>query len=259
MINVKTSEDLLGRLDAVLLLLEDAFLNETDNEEESIATLINFYALFVNDFCEFSEKKVEILRERLIEIIDNEEFNFIKKEIVQSIIDININYAHEPYAEIQIKLDAFLGRSSSLLSFITGFLLETGTAYSDIIKNNKHSIYEILKLSKDLYIDIKDDSLYYSLGRGTSILEKEEQLLAYMYSYGGMHIAKLKDAITFLPKDIKDIAITDWGCGQGIASKIFLEQYGEDSVSSSTLIEPSKCFNEYHINHHKRHKKTIRI
>ena len=260
MINVRTSDDLLGRLDDVLLLLEDAFLKETDNDEESIATLINYYALFVNDFCEFSEIKVEAFRKRLIEIINAKEFKFIKNDFVESIIDIDIDYAHEPYAEIQIKLDSFLGRNRSLLNFITGFLLETGTAYSDIIKKNKHSIYEILKLSKELYKEIKDNDLYSSLGRGTSILEKEEQLLAYMYSYGGMHIAKLNDAIKFLPKDIKDIAITDWGCGQGIASKIFLEQYGEDSVSFSTLIEPSECALKrasLHINQHVKDIKTI--
>lgn len=260
MINVKTSDDLLLRLDSVLILLEDAFLNEADDEEESIASLINFYALFVKDFCEFSESKVEVFRNRLVQQIDTNEFKFIKRDFLKSIVEVNIDYNNDPYTEIQIRLDNLLGRNRSLLNFITGFLLETGTVYSDTINKNKHSIYEILKLSKNLYKDIKDDNLYYSLGRGTSILEKEEQLLAYMYSYGSMHIEKMNDAITFLPRDIKNIALTDWGCGQGIASKIFLEQYGVDAVCLSTLIEPSECALKrasLHINQHVSSIKTI--
>lgn len=260
MIDVRSADDLLNRYDNILLLLEDAFLNESDNEEESIATLINFYALFVKDFCEFSEKKVNIFRERLIIKIENNDFNFINKEFVVSILEIDIDYNKEPYSSIQIKLDSFLGRNRSLLNFITGFLLEINTPYSALIKNNKKSINEILNLSKTLYRDLQNDNLYNSLGRGTSILKNEEQLIAYMYSYGGMHIAKLNDAIASLPKDIKNISITDWGCGQGIASKIFLEEYGEVAVNLVTLVEPSECALKrasLHINEHTQNIKTI--
>ena len=88
-----------------------------------------------------------------------------------------------------------------------------------------------------------------SINRGRSILETEDQLNMYLYSYGNMHEKKLSYAfkkmkrLFFLPRQ-KDIDIIDYGCGQGIASicfKDYLESTGRElSIENITLIEPSR-------------------
>ncbi|MDR2382958.1 MAG: hypothetical protein LBD76_03620, partial [Prevotellaceae bacterium] len=56
-----------------------------------------------------------------------------------------------------------------------------------------------------------------------------------------MHKAKLQSALEKLPENFDSkINIIDWGCGQGIASMIFLEKYESKNVNLITLIEPSK-------------------
>lgn len=88
-----------------------------------------------------------------------------------------------------------------------------------------------------------------SINRGRSILETEDQLNMYLYSYGKMHEKKLGYAfkkmkrLFFLPRQ-KEIDIIDYGCGQGIASicfKDYLESTGRElEVENITLIEPSR-------------------
>src|SRR5699024_10958277 len=41
--------------------------------------------------------------------------------------------------------------------------------------------------------------------------------------------------------DFKKVKLIDWGCGQGIASKMFIDTFGTNKVNSVTLIEPSEC------------------
>ena len=74
----------------------------------------------------------------------------------------------------------------------------------------------------------------------------ENQLYAYMNSYGNMHYEKLIEALKTLPKAFFDeeTNIIDWGCGQAMASMAyfdFLNQIGtEQVIKNLTLIEPSE-------------------
>ncbi|GHT02475.1 hypothetical protein FACS189440_15850 [Bacteroidia bacterium] len=55
-----------------------------------------------------------------------------------------------------------------------------------------------------------------------------------------MHKVKLLSAFEALPNIFSKVNIIDWGCGQGIASMIFLEKYGTANANHITLIEPSE-------------------
>ena len=93
-------------------------------------------------------------------------------------------------------------------------------------------------------------------GRGVYPLSTERELNQYIFSYGNMHYAKLKSALSHLPVNLfqKDLEIIDWGCGQGIATITLLELKRPKNVKF-TLIEPgllvlkraalnTKCFFE---------------
>jgi hypothetical protein len=68
-----------------------------------------------------------------------------------------------------------------------------------------------------------------------------------MHSYARMHHAKMMSAFHCMQQEIKALSsmkITDWGCGQGIATMSFYEEVENlnlvDCVDSICLIEPSE-------------------
>ena len=94
------------------------------------------------------------------------------------------------------------------------------------------------------------DSLYSELNSGITILETEGHLHQYIYSYGNMHQAKLKqsfEVITNLAQIVndKDLQIIDYGCGQGIGTFVFIDHLKAINqnnyvISKVRLIEPSE-------------------
>ena len=91
------------------------------------------------------------------------------------------------------------------------------------------------------------DALYEDLNRGRDVLEDEDLLNMYLYSFGKMHKFKLlKTFICVLEQmdfNREEIEIYDWGCGQGLATICFLDcvNYCEISpiIRRINLIDPS--------------------
>ncbi|MGJ1417793.1 DEAD/DEAH box helicase [Sphingobacterium multivorum] len=102
------------------------------------------------------------------------------------------------------------------------------------------SVREIQRLDQE-----EKDRLWSELERGVLILDSDEHLCQYMFSFGPMHQAKLLDAFAYLPKEAFscDIRIIDWGCGQGMGTINFLDHIRkngtQNNVKQITLIEPS--------------------
>jgi len=125
----------------------------------------------------------------------------------------------------------------------------------DTIKPHKNSIFKYpSKFSLILKEYGRQYDLWESLNRGTSILQNEDQLDQYLFSYGKMHHAKLAEAYVELFKELKEnnkfdrdksqIEIIDYACGQGIAAFILLNCFDRvnfpiDNILKITLIEPS--------------------
>lgn len=113
----------------------------------------------------------------------------------------------------------------------------------------------------------KRNKLYQDLERGKGILDDEDHLNMYLFSFGKMHKAKLDAAFNSIPQisDIfsEEIEIYDWGCGQGTATICLLDFLKSKGIAPNIthfyLIDPSvaaitraesviKCFNsEYAI------------
>ena len=102
----------------------------------------------------------------------------------------------------------------------------------------------ILSMSED-----EREKLYIKLKHGRHVINNDDELDMYLFSYGQMHQFKLNfafkhiETIFYAPRH-KTIDIVDYGCGQGVAAmcfKDYLEDSGKDlTVENITLIEPSK-------------------
>jgi|GEM_PF-2694200 len=257
----RSSHDFMNAYDAMLRLLEETYQNDTDSNKEPIAILVYFYALFAKYFTEFAQEDVLILKEKIETSYLSKTHGFLDDVFIEDILRVTIDYQKDPYGNIQKLLDTFLERHLIPTSYITGFLLEQNTDYALKLNGNSFNISEIQELNKKLYMPIQTNEIFYSLGRGTAVLKSEKQLLAYMYAHGKKHIAKLKDAFKGINSiDFKKVKLIDWGCGQGIASKMFIDTFGFNTVNSVTLIEPSECALRraaLHINNDIKNIKTI--
>lgn len=114
---------------------------------------------------------------------------------------------------------------------------------ADIIRVSYQYVPNAYKLRPYTYRDNEGRTL----GRGTAILETEEQCCAYTAAYGNMHYKKLSRALEdgeFPYRALNNgVEIYDWGCGQGIGTVAIIEklrQYGLLSkLKKVTLEEPS--------------------
>lgn len=89
------------------------------------------------------------------------------------------------------------------------------------------------------------NKLYNELERGKGILDDDDHLNMYLYSFGNMHKAKLDEAFNCMPNDMfsEEVEVYDWGCGQGTASICLLDHLASNhiphQIKQITLVEPS--------------------
>lgn len=92
------------------------------------------------------------------------------------------------------------------------------------------------------------DQLWRNLNQGVDLLDSHELMCQYVFSYGNMHEAKINTALSSIknPNEVfnTDLAIIDWGCGQGLATLCFFDFLKNQGIPNNTqkiiLIEPSK-------------------
>lgn len=125
----------------------------------------------------------------------------------------------------------------------------------------QHYIDEIASLSNPSFQQIRKISYQYlqnftaseqanlwsDLKQGVDLLTTHELMCQYIYSYGNMHEAKIKAALSSIqnPKDVfsNKTTIVDWGCGQGLATVCYFDFINNLGIPNNTqkviLIEPS--------------------
>jgi hypothetical protein len=87
-----------------------------------------------------------------------------------------------------------------------------------------------------------DVDVWDQVGRGRAILETQDQLNQYMHSYGPMVKSQWIVVLNALELGDNKLEIIDYGCGQGLASVLFLDKFyktHKKSILKITLIEPS--------------------
>lgn len=114
------------------------------------------------------------------------------------------------------------------------------------------SFDKIRSVAVSLLLERYDEStrngFYNDLKRGEAVIDREELLWQYLWSFGLMHQGKMNMALDRLP-GLREIvgngfSVIDWGCGQGLATVCLLDYLkgrGVEAVPDRTvLIEPSE-------------------
>jgi hypothetical protein len=246
LIGITTVDDYVDRYSSIYRNLQYASENEEDNADKVLMTAVNYYAQVIHDFGEFNIEKVIELREKFKGSCIQDTFSFLNNPFIDDILKVDLSFFNDAYIKIHELLDAYLGRDSIKPIFLKDILLETGTEYCKILDRTPKTFKNIRQISVDKYKMVKSDILFRSLGRGVTILTDEDQLYAYMNSYGNMHYEKLIEAFKELPKKIfsKKLNIVDWGCGQAMASislfDFIIQNNHSPNINNITLIEPSE-------------------
>ena len=236
------ANEFINCYDNMLKLLNESYLSESDGSKDPVVALLNFYATAVAHFAEFNQSRLLEIKKLISDSRINDNEYFLKEQVIEDALKVDVDFDNMPYLKIQALIDSYLKRDTITLPYdVIDKIIETGTAYSDIISQNHHSIEDIWQLNRDHYKQLVDtDIIFQSLGRGTAVLDNEEQMTVYMSQLGKMHIAKLRCAFEGLPSELTNVHLFDWGCSQGPAARIFLDKYSGKNVKSVTLIEPSE-------------------
>jgi hypothetical protein len=130
-------------------------------------------------------------------------------------------------------------------------IIEQNTNYAYKLKYTGSPSFEKIRgLSSKFFLELPkelQDQLHEALNRGVDELDSEPLMVAYLFSFGKMHQAKLNYAFKHLPEEFllqSEINIIDYGCGQALGTMCyadFLRENGyEQKVKTITLIEPSE-------------------
>ncbi len=246
LIGVKTADDYVNRYEEINKHLQRSSETEEDNTDRVLMTMVNYYAQVIYDFGEFNIDKVKQLKTKIENSLIDYEFSFLHNKLVEDVLKVDLSNFSDAYKNIHTLLDLFLGRDIIKPVYSEEFLLEAGTEYCDLLNRVSNSFQAVRQISVIKYRLVMSDYIFNSLGRGVTILTDENQLFAYMYSYGDMHYEKLYESFKKLPAQFFDqeTNLIDWGCGQAIAAMVyfdFLNQNGiTQTINKITLIEPSK-------------------
>lgn len=244
---INSINDYENRINEILTNLSISFLEEEDNEQKTISTLIHFYTEVFYNFGQQNIQGVIEFRRKLLEELKKDEFKFLYTQSVDEVLSYSLHNIDELYQVVHTKLDDILERASQYLSFnIEPHLIEVDSHYAELLSGISANFKEIQKLCADLYSVVASNEIFWSLQRGVKVLTEQNQLIAYLNSYGKMHQAKMMSAIS--PINLNDLQedfeVYDWGCGQGLASICLLEYLNTQntiySIDKITLIEPSE-------------------
>ena len=233
----------------VLIDIVDMLKSSYDLEEDSIyrviTTLSNYYAHVVNDFGQFNPNGVLSIRDRIFEI--KKSFSFLNHIILDQILLVDTADFFNAYTQIHCILETYLNKGHKTFYVNNlNYIIEEKTEYCNLLLTTEKSFKEIRQISVENSIGDID------LGRGVKILEDQNQLYAYMSRFGNMHYAKMLAALEIVNlQTIGQVEVLDWGCGQGLASLVLIENY-ELNISLITLIDPSDVALKraaLHINH----------
>lgn len=238
----ETNSELIEKFDAICEKLQLAIDTEEDNDNKSIATFLNYYGIVVNDT---SLVFAEQIKNKIVTAIQNNTYDFFKNDSVAKIADIALSDLTVAYTQIQNSIDKVLGNEEVVVSVPDINIEDVETKQDCIIEIDTDYSRSLMLVSINFdsirSISTRRAGTQKISGRGVKIIESEEELFGYFKSFGNMHKAKLLSALEVLPETfVSNINIIDWGCGQGIASMVFLEKYRIANISHITLIEPSE-------------------
>jgi len=239
--------DYLNRFDTILNLLIEA-QEEGEFSFKSTITFINFYSTAILSFQRLRRKD---LCQQFIELINSKknEYIFLRDSIIEQLYEVSLDNFKDGLIDFYSNLSSFL--TSKLNLNVSKEILEPEqSSYSNNLTSLEiRNFVAIRGLSIDYMNTLSSYQKKYlkdKLDNGLKIIDEYELLYVYMYAYGKMHFSKIEEATKKISKNIKNqvIEIYDWGCGQALASMVFLETIKKMDINPIikclNLIEPSE-------------------
>lgn len=227
-----TADDIIEKCSYICSLLQEAIETEEDNNKRCLVTFLSYYSAALD---QLSADYAGELRMRIDSSIRASKYPFLCD--IQGLNDISSNPI-QAQDQIQTIIDAIIQESvvRSRPTPTDEFIIEEGTQYSRDIQNVPCRFRSIKRLSDDR---ASGNGI---VGRGVQQIQSEDGLFDYMRNFGNMHQAKVQSALDspFPQHFDTQVSLIDWGCGQGLASMVFMDKYGSENIKQIILIEPSE-------------------
>lgn len=236
--DIQNVSEYIERFDCICNLLHKAIIQEEDNDKKALATFANYYLTVLD------RNPIWILELRKIISDSKMKFTFLQGKFIELIMSESTEDITNCKNNIQRIKDNLFARHPFTVQHLSGkFLIEEGTDYASFIIGLKGNL-TFNDIRKKAVNEVEYGSQLKN--RGVEPLTTEQELYVYLKSFGNMHYAKMQDALKYLPYEsmnLENIEIIDWGCGQGLATIVFLEEIAQRNINiqniSVTLIEPS--------------------
>lgn len=231
----KSNSELVDKFDAICEKLQLALETEEDDDSKVLATFFNYYSIVVGINILYSEQ----VKIKLTNTIKNKTYLFLEHSSINKIVQLDLNDTDNSYTQLQCIIDKILNKKdfapTEIVVLEEEILIEKNSKYAEELS----SVPALFDSIRNISVQKSDGRM--NTNRGVKILNSESELFTYLRRFGNMHKAKLQSAFESLPDSFPSkINIVDWGCGQGIASMIFIEKYSAAIINNITFIEPSE-------------------
>ncbi|MFK7780140.1 MAG: hypothetical protein QM490_03245, partial [Candidatus Gracilibacteria bacterium] len=246
-VNIRKFNDYQNNYKLFIDTLNIAFVDEEELEQTLTILYINFYLRIVKDFGDYNKENVIKLKLDYIEYYNTQNYTFLDRDLVDKIFNIDISNTQNAYNNIQNIISDYLTHNEEQICNSSTLLIENSNYSKKLYSLHNPTFNDIKKISIEYIQNIHNQSkLYNKLDRGRYIIDDEELLYQYIFSYSTMHKLKLYESFHVITEKLKNITIDiiDWGCGQALATTLFIEYIKENNlnidIKNITLIEPSK-------------------
>jgi len=106
---------------------------------------------------------------------------------------------------------------------------KTDMSYREQIQTLQNPTFQkIRRIARNSIAHLSEErrlELWNQLNRKVDLINSNELLCLYLWSFGEMHEAKIHIAIESISEETfnNDFTIIDWGCGQGLATICFFD------------------------------------
>ena len=110
-----------------------------------------------------------------------------------------------------------------------------------IQRNERLTFERVLRAAAETMTPRERAYAYRRTGHGVVVYTMEDQINSYLVAYGEMHEKKLKrafekiDVRRFREFSQNGISIVDWGCGQGLATLVFLDWLANNGITRDRI------------------------
>ncbi len=262
LLDIRYKKDYSKYFEEIINILERAYREEEDDKLNVFISFVNYLLNVLLDTYSVDNTIYSDIKEKLEK---NKNYFFTDEKFKTFFNTIYDNDNYEKNTLILIEKLFFSYRQYRIIDNRAqqeDYLIEKDTNYEKLLDNVQSDFNQIRNISRKIYNTFNKDKqqeLYHSLLRGVAIIEKEEQLLAYLTLFGEKHRKKIFHILNNISFDKNKYNIIDWACGQGISTQLFVEKFSSNKIEKIIFIEPSTVAIKRAVLHLKKYNDNLRI